>query len=246
MTASSGRFYDPAAAATDRSTGFYARWVLRSASFPVSRLCLAIRSTPNQITVVGTALGLLAAGLAVLGGRGALLAAGGVLHVAKVMDYVDGNLARAYGRKTWLGKFLDGLSDALVDSAFLAGVGLGVGGAVALFAVGAAWVSTLGLYAKVRHLYLLGKVRPAEPAEAAPMEGEAATVSRAARLARGVVVVLERLDHELALPGFVLAAGVGRVDWWVVGAGSLRLLTGATAVAKATYAGVVTLNLPRG
>jgi len=122
----------------------------------------------------------------------------------------------------------------------------GVGGAVALFAVGAAWVSTLGLYAKVRHLYLLGKVRPAEPAEAAPMEGEAATVSRAARLARGVVVVLERLDHELALPGFVLAAGVGRVDWWVVGAGSLRLLTGATAVAKATYAGVVTLNLPRG
>src|SRR5690242_14156983 len=61
---------------------------------PVERACLALRITPNAITIAST---LATAGAAWLLGGGALAAGGWAYLFASSLDLVDGRVARAQG-----------------------------------------------------------------------------------------------------------------------------------------------------
>jgi phosphatidylglycerophosphate synthase len=84
------------------------------------------RIHPNALTLLGTAISLLAAVDFAAGElrRGALLAA-----LGGVFDLTDGVVARAQGRVTRFGAFLDSSLDRLVDVALLFGLALHYGGA---------------------------------------------------------------------------------------------------------------------
>jgi len=79
------------------------------------------RVHPNALTLLGAAISLLAAADFAAGElrRGAALAA-----VGGVFDLVDGVVARAQGRATRFGAFLDSTLDRLVDVALLLGLAL--------------------------------------------------------------------------------------------------------------------------
>jgi phosphatidylglycerophosphate synthase len=84
------------------------------------------RIHPNALTLLGTAISLLAAVDFAAGElrRGALLAA-----LGGVFDLTDGVVARAQGRVTRFGAFLDSSLDRLVDVALLFGLALHYAGA---------------------------------------------------------------------------------------------------------------------
>ena len=111
-------------------------YVYRPVANVVVHGLLPLRVPPPAVVLASTATGIVAAiGIA----RGDLIAAAIVLQLKTVLDNADGQLARASGRVSALGRYLDSLSDLLVDAAVFAAVGswtgqpwLALGGFLAL------------------------------------------------------------------------------------------------------------------
>ncbi|HEX5938410.1 MAG TPA: NTP transferase domain-containing protein [Actinomycetota bacterium] len=101
--------------------GPVSRLLNRPISTRLSVALAALRPAPDLVSVLALLLGIVAAG-ALAGGWGV---AGGVLvHVASIVDGMDGELARLQLRERPLGAFFDGIADRLADAAILAGVGV--------------------------------------------------------------------------------------------------------------------------
>ena len=99
--------------------------VYRRISMPLSLRVARTRLLPWQITAAGLALGLSGAVL-LSTGRYELALAGAVLvNVAKVMDAMDGEVARVKHLDSAAGYVADGLCDRLRDTAVIAGLGIG-------------------------------------------------------------------------------------------------------------------------
>jgi len=94
--------------------------VFRPLAHPVVRLLLPLRVPPPVVVLAGTTVGLEAA---VLLWRHSLVWAAVLLQVKTLLDGADGQLARASGRVTVLGRYLDSESDLLVDAALFAALG---------------------------------------------------------------------------------------------------------------------------
>lgn len=112
-------------------------WLIyRRISMPLSLRAARMGINPSAITGAGLACGMagaamLATGHYALGIGGALLAS-----AAKVLDAMDGEVARAQHRETHNGYVVDGMSDRLRDTLLI--IGLGVGG-TAVYGDAAAW-----------------------------------------------------------------------------------------------------------
>jgi phosphatidylglycerophosphate synthase len=93
-------------------------WVRRHAEALMSAL-QRLPVTPNQITIIGTALTFVAA---VLVAAGHLLLGGIVLAFAGTFDILDGALARSTGRSYPYGAFLDSTLDRYSEAAMYLGL----------------------------------------------------------------------------------------------------------------------------
>jgi CDP-diacylglycerol--glycerol-3-phosphate 3-phosphatidyltransferase len=93
-------------------------WVRRHAEGLMSAL-QRLPVTPNQITIIGTALTFVAA---VLVAAGHLLLGGIVLAFAGTFDILDGALARSTGRSYPYGAFLDSTLDRYSEGAMYLGL----------------------------------------------------------------------------------------------------------------------------
>jgi archaetidylinositol phosphate synthase len=94
--------------------------VFRPAAHVVVRALLPLRVPPPAVVLAGTAVGL---GAAWLLWSGSLVWAAVLLQVKTLLDGADGQLARASGRVTVLGRYLDSESDLLVDAFLFAALG---------------------------------------------------------------------------------------------------------------------------
>ena len=92
---------------------------LRGVADPVARLLLQARVRPNQLTVLGLGVSMLA-GNAFFQGRFRVAAA--LLAVAGLFDFFDGSLARLAGRESAFGAFLDSVVDRYSDLIVLLGI----------------------------------------------------------------------------------------------------------------------------
>jgi CDP-diacylglycerol---glycerol-3-phosphate 3-phosphatidyltransferase len=92
----------------------------RAVLAPVVRLAMALRLTPNTITVIGLLITLVAAALV---GSGWLLLGAAVLTAGSLLDAVDGALARATGGGTAFGSFLDSTLDRAGEAILYVGIG---------------------------------------------------------------------------------------------------------------------------
>lgn len=95
--------------------GFISRHLNRKVSTEISYL-LAEKVTPNQMTAVTFAVGILSAVLTLISPP----LAGITYQLSSILDGVDGELARAQLRASRLGGYIDSLLDRYVDGAFLA------------------------------------------------------------------------------------------------------------------------------
>jgi hypothetical protein len=121
--------------------------------------------SPVHITLLFTAVGLAAGGLYAHGGTWAVRGAGTLLLIKSFLDAVDGSLARARGRPSRVGRFLDSVCDYIVNAAVLLGiawsqareVGSGWPFALALLALEAmTWHGTTFNYYYVRYRHITG------------------------------------------------------------------------------------------
>jgi CDP-diacylglycerol---glycerol-3-phosphate 3-phosphatidyltransferase len=96
-----------------------AKEAARAVLAPVVRLAVALRLTPNAITVIGFGV---VVGAAILIAAGSLLAGALVLTAGSLLDAVDGALARATGVSSAFGSFLDSTLDRAAEAVLFGGV----------------------------------------------------------------------------------------------------------------------------
>jgi phosphatidylglycerophosphate synthase len=99
--------------------------IFRRLSIPLSLRLARTRIRPWQITTFGLSVGLVGAGLLASGRYAWALAGAGLANLAKLMDAVDGEVARAKHLDSPAGYVADGLADRLRDTAVIVGAGVG-------------------------------------------------------------------------------------------------------------------------
>jgi CDP-diacylglycerol--glycerol-3-phosphate 3-phosphatidyltransferase len=115
---------------------------------PVERLCLRVGISPDAITVASTTV---AAAAAVLVGFGRLSLGGWVFLVGASLDFIDGRVARATGRVSRAGAFLDSTLDRVGELLMFGGLAVTFRGSSVLYAaLAAAGASLLVSYARAR------------------------------------------------------------------------------------------------
>jgi CDP-diacylglycerol---glycerol-3-phosphate 3-phosphatidyltransferase len=180
---------------------------------PVERLCLRAGISPDAITMGST---FVAAAAAALFGFGWLSVGGWVFLAGASFDFIDGRVARATGRSTRAGAFLDSTLDRVGELLAFGGLAVAFRGTGILFAaLAAAGASVLVSYARAR-----GEALGA---------GEAAKVGGMQRPERIVVTGVACALTPLA--DALWGAGAGRT---VVGSALavLAVLTTATAARR--------------
>ena len=139
--------------------------VFRPLAHAVVVVLLRLRVPPVAVLLAGTVTGLAAAGLL---GHGHLLVAALLLQVKTVLDNADGQLARAAGRVSVLGRYLDSESDLLVNAALFAALGRVTGD----YVLAAAGFAVLTLVLSIDfNLALLYRRERGEDMEATPPAG---------------------------------------------------------------------------
>ena len=142
---------------------------------------------PHAVVLANATAGL---GAALVLARGELVAAAVLLQLKTLLDNADGQLARATGRVTLAGRYLDTIADLVVNAALFAALGyltdkpvLAVAGFVALTVVLAADFNATELYRQTHRI---------------PTPHPAATGGRVERVLEGVYgVVFGPLDRAL-------------------------------------------------
>ena len=86
---------------------------------PIVRLMIWIKITPNQLTLAGLVLAVIAG---MLIGIGLLPLAGLILLLSGILDALDGELARQSNAETPFGGFLDSIADHYGDFALYLGI----------------------------------------------------------------------------------------------------------------------------
>ena len=105
--------------------GIVARYLNRHLSIATSRLLAPTFVTPNHITALTFALGIAAALAAAHGEYLGFLIAGILYQLNSVIDGIDGELARVRYEFSFLGEWLDTISDDLADLLIYIGLGIG-------------------------------------------------------------------------------------------------------------------------
>jgi len=104
------------------TSGLMEKLYMRPLSQHLTRLFVPTPVTPNQMSVVTLGFALWAAYLVSLPEQGAVVA-GGLMHIwMRVVDCIDGELARLRYQASRFGQWLDSVGDGVGMAAFIAGV----------------------------------------------------------------------------------------------------------------------------
>ena len=107
--------------------GFVARRFNKPLSVWVTRHWLVATSiTPNQITLVAAAIGVVGCALLAVGGYAAAVAGMACAHLQSILDGCDGELARVRFQQSKLGAWLDTFVDDVLNVLMTAAVGIGL------------------------------------------------------------------------------------------------------------------------
>jgi phosphatidylglycerophosphate synthase len=104
--------------------GFVSTYVVRPLSRKVTGIGLRLGWSPNAVTVVSLALGVLAAALVATGNRSLWVVAAILVQVSLVVDCVDGEIARFTRRFSAFGAWLDAVGDRVKECSVFAALAL--------------------------------------------------------------------------------------------------------------------------
>jgi len=186
--------------------GFVSRHLNRRLSRRITRRLLDTPVTPNQVSLLNSALAAASGGLLA---RGSLALGGLLMQFHSVLDGCDGELARARVESSPEGQVLDAVLDRWVDAAIISGMALGARSKRAVWAGYLALAGTLLVsYTRARWEAAFGEVPGEFVGFGATRDvrlgmlslGALARVPAAALLAVGVGANAEVVRRLLALP----------------------------------------------
>ncbi len=225
------------ASITSSADGWVDRVFNRPAGRPLSRLLVHTPVTPNQISVVATLLGVVAAVLFASGQYAPSIVAAVLFQVSAILDCMDGDVARVALKESRLGKWLDIVGDQVVHIGVFIGVTTGVvrsGGTAAM-----GWLGALAVVGAAMSFWMVlrGMKRPETRGSWLQQVLNAAT-NRDFSVLVLALAVAGRLDW------FLWMAGVGSHVFWLLLWWLLRDGQAPVAAREADSSGVSTPPRP--
>jgi hypothetical protein len=107
------------------SDGFFTTFFVSTYSKYIARWAAHLGMTPNQVTMISAAVGVLAAAGFATGERPGMVAGAVLLYFAFVLDCVDGQLARYTRQFSKLGAWLDSIFDRTKEYVVFVGLAIG-------------------------------------------------------------------------------------------------------------------------
>lgn len=111
------------ASLTSPSDGIVDRFFNRPVGRILSKILVHTPVSPNQVSVFSILIGIVSGWFFA---TGRFLTGAIILQVCAIIDCVDGDLARALFKQSFMGKWLDLIGDQIVHFAVFLGIGLGV------------------------------------------------------------------------------------------------------------------------
>ncbi len=183
---------------TDR---WHVEWVRRWA-FPALRLFARLHATPNQISVLGFLVALIACGILAQGSYWAGIAGALLLYASWVLDCMDGTLARLTLAESPFGRQLDTTLGHLTNLCIFAALIWGVYGGEPLWKLGGVVCVIFGGIAIAQHVAKLEKQQT--PQRSAPQES----------VLRNLLAKINHRDYAVVI--FLLAVfNVIRIFLWL-------------------------------
>lgn len=102
------------------------RWIQEPAARPLVYAFKETPVTPNQVTTLSALLGIAAAYFFSLGDARSMIQGGIIFEISRILDSVDGELARAKGMASDWGRIVDGIGDYVSSIAILTGLMIGL------------------------------------------------------------------------------------------------------------------------
>ena len=219
--------------------------VVRPLSFLVTPAFVNAGISANGVTYMSGALGVMSLVFFAWGNQAAWIIGLVLFYSSILLDAVDGNVARVKGSTSYLGKFLDGISDTLVGTLIPASIGWGLylsTGNVLWFAIGAvnSFIILFVLFAQarlsfhrewVRTDHLQGKLMVAPPPD---LEWTPS----------GPIIPTSFLNIYL-YAGIVVATISGIRPYFLAGYAILAFMWGAVFLRNQYFIATRILNLPR-
>jgi phosphatidylglycerophosphate synthase len=102
------------------------RYIQEPAARPLVHTFKETPVTPNQVTALSALLGIAAAYFFSLGDGRSMIQGGIIFEISRILDSVDGELARAKGMASDWGRIVDGIGDYVSSIAILIGLMIGL------------------------------------------------------------------------------------------------------------------------
>lgn len=208
--------------------GFVDTYFNRAVSALLSRIFLALRFSPNAITMVATAIGVLAAVAFAQGGYAAGIVGALLFQLAAIVDCCDGEVARLTFTESALGEQLDILMDNVVHMAIFAGIGLGAFRAQGGWSGAAPWLPLMlggaAVFANAMSLWLVARAKAIEKGRGwrSPAQGVRVDFILKNMASRDFSVILLFFAAIGKLNWFLWMAAIGANVFWVMLAWTTR------------------------
>lgn len=215
--------------------GFVDTYFNRAVSALLSRVFLALRYSPNAITMVATAIGMLAAVAFAQGSYAAGVVGALLFQLAAVVDCCDGEVARLTFAESAFGEQLDILTDNIVHMAIFAGIGLGAFRAQGGLSGTAPWLPlALGgaaVFANAMSLWLVMRAKTIGKGRGWRNPAQAVRVNFILKnmASRDFSVILLFFAAIGKLTWFLWMAAIGANVFWIMLAWNMRPAADATA-----------------
>lgn len=191
---------------------------------PVARAFKRTGLSPNALTLIGFAIAVVGAGLAA---AQSWLLAGLIVAFGAVFDLFDGALARATGKTSKFGAFLDSTMDRAGEAVVYIGIALGLMAAYRISPAGALNLTTqadtnLGVLAALAALaasFMVSYTRAKSESLGFSSGTGMGNVGLAPREVRTIILTLG-----LIAAGLAPAPGALDITWWYVLVGALGLI----------------------
>ena len=102
------------------------RWIQEPAAKPIVYAFKETSVTPNQVTALSALLAIIAAYFFSHGDARSMIQGGIIFEISRILDSVDGELARAKGMASDWGRIVDGIGDYVSSIAILIGLMMGL------------------------------------------------------------------------------------------------------------------------
>jgi phosphatidylglycerophosphate synthase len=232
----------------DKKIGFLQIWFYRPLSIFISNQLIKSFNfiNPNHLTLIGLLIGTISFIIMVIAKESSILLFSVILwNISKLFDFIDGNLARYYKKKTYLGKFLDGYFDLLNSIFLIIGIGMYLGNFYIMLAFITSLMMSLSNMITFRLYSFLDQIKKNKNKLYKKKIKNNKIKINISFLVKRIIQYIDYCISNLSMPSLILAIIIDHLNLWFIIYSFCILVSSILIIIARIYTSFKSLNVLR-